>query len=229
MQPAVLPAACGCWEVSTGWDVLCLPTGQPAQPPPCKFRLQSSCCSQLQPHTRVLAFSLMFPPLRASQVVLVVKNLPAKQEMRVQSLGQEDPRSRKWKPTPVFLPGKSHGQRSLVGYTPWGHKESDMTERARARARAHTHTHTHPPPPPLYPYVPYTSLLLILWGLAEPSVSDDFRERLSYLCSLYPDSGSLTRTLLTRRRDGAATVGVGQLPSTTDREPTFPDPSSPWP
>ncbi|KAB0384662.1 hypothetical protein FD755_006579 [Muntiacus reevesi] len=32
-------------------------------------------------------------------------------------------------PTPVLLPGKSHGQRSLVGYSPWGHKESDMTER----------------------------------------------------------------------------------------------------
>ena len=36
---------------------------------------------------------------------------------------------RKWQPTPVFLPGKSHGWRSLVGYSPWGHKESDMTER----------------------------------------------------------------------------------------------------
>ena len=35
---------------------------------------------------------------------------------------------RKWQPTPVFLPGKSHGQRSLVGYSPWGHKESDMIE-----------------------------------------------------------------------------------------------------
>ncbi|KAB0377362.1 hypothetical protein FD755_011806 [Muntiacus reevesi] len=34
----------------------------------------------------------------------------------------------KWHPTPVFLPGKSHGQRSLVGYCPWGHKESDTTE-----------------------------------------------------------------------------------------------------
>ena len=32
-------------------------------------------------------------------------------------------------PTPVFLSGKSHGLRSLVGYSPWGHKESDMTER----------------------------------------------------------------------------------------------------
>ena len=32
-----------------------------------------------------------------------------------------------WQPSPVFLPGKSHGQRNLVGYSPWGHKESDMT------------------------------------------------------------------------------------------------------
>ena len=35
---------------------------------------------------------------------------------------------RKWQPTPVFLPGKSHGWRNLVGYNPWGHKESDMIE-----------------------------------------------------------------------------------------------------
>ena len=41
---------------------------------------------------------------------------------------------RKWQPTPVFLPGGSHGQRSLVGYSPWGRKESDTTERV-------THTH----------------------------------------------------------------------------------------
>ena len=36
---------------------------------------------------------------------------------------------RKWQPSPVFLPGKSHGQRSLVGYSPWGRKEWDRTER----------------------------------------------------------------------------------------------------
>ena len=35
---------------------------------------------------------------------------------------------RKWQPTPVFLPGKFHGQRSLLGYSPWGGRESDMTE-----------------------------------------------------------------------------------------------------
>ena len=38
------------------------------------------------------------------------------------------PWRRKWQPTLVFLPGESHGQRSLVGYSPWGCKESDMTE-----------------------------------------------------------------------------------------------------
>ena len=43
-------------------------------------------------------------------------------------LGQEDPLEEEWQPTPVFLPGESHGQRSLVGYSPKGHKESDTTE-----------------------------------------------------------------------------------------------------
>ena len=66
----------------------------------------------------------------------VVKNSPAKQEIQetqVQSLGWEDPLKGKWQPTPVFLPGKSHGQRSLGDYNPWGHKKSDTTEHEHAR------------------------------------------------------------------------------------------------
>ena len=43
------------------------------------------------------------------------------------------PWRRKWQSTPVLLPGKSHGQRSLVGYSPWGREESDMTERPHFR------------------------------------------------------------------------------------------------
>ena len=39
------------------------------------------------------------------------------------------PWRKQWQPTPVLLPGKSHGQRSLVGCSPWGREESDMTER----------------------------------------------------------------------------------------------------
>ena len=49
--------------------------------------------------------------------------------MKVQSLGREDPlEERKWQPTPLFLHGESHGQRSLMGYSPRGREESDTTE-----------------------------------------------------------------------------------------------------
>ena len=48
--------------------------------------------------------------------------------MWIQSLGQEDPLEEEMQPTPVFVPGKSHGQRSLVGYSSKGCKQSDMTE-----------------------------------------------------------------------------------------------------
>ena len=58
----------------------------------------------------------------------MVKNLPAMQEIWVQSLGWEDPLEKEWLPTPVFLPGEFHGQRSLAVYSPWGRKESDTTE-----------------------------------------------------------------------------------------------------
>ena len=57
----------------------------------------------------------------------VVKKLPAMQETWVRSLGWEDPWTMKGQPTPGFLLGKSHGQRSLAGYSPWDHRESDMT------------------------------------------------------------------------------------------------------
>ena len=70
----------------------------------------------------------------ASLVAQMVKNPPAMQETWVQSLGWEHPWRRKWLPTPVFLPGESHGQRSLVGHSPgvtksqtqlsnWAHSE----------------------------------------------------------------------------------------------------------
>ena len=50
------------------------------------------------------------------------------QETWARSLGQEDPLEAGMATHPVFLPGESRGQRSLVGYSPWGHKESDRTE-----------------------------------------------------------------------------------------------------
>ena len=51
--------------------------------------------------------------------------------------GRKVPWRRELQLAPVFLPGESHRQRSLAGYNPWGHKQSDMTERL-----THTHTHT---------------------------------------------------------------------------------------
>ena len=61
----------------------------------------------------------------------MVKNPPANAD--VERLGfdpwvRKIPWRRAWQPTAVFLPGKSHGQRSLAGYSPWGHKESDTPE-----------------------------------------------------------------------------------------------------
>ena len=50
---------------------------------------------------------------------------------------------RKWQPTPVLLPGESHGGRSLVGYSPWGHKESDTTERLHSLTHSLTHTYIY--------------------------------------------------------------------------------------
>jgi len=63
----------------------------------------------------------------------MVKNLPAMKETQVRSLGWEDGNGRRewrkeWLPTPVFSPEEFYGQRSLAGYSPWGHKESDVTE-----------------------------------------------------------------------------------------------------
>ena len=80
-------------------------------------------------------------------MVLVVKNkkqktyLPIRETQRtwIRSLGQENPMEEDMKSVPVRLPGKFHGQRSLVGCSPWGCKESDRTE----CAHTHTHTHTH--------------------------------------------------------------------------------------
>ena len=64
----------------------------------------------------------------ASLVAQTVKCLPAMQETWFNPWVGKIPWRRKWQPTPVFLLGKSDGQRSLVGYSPWGRKESDTTK-----------------------------------------------------------------------------------------------------
>ena len=56
------------------------------------------------------------------------KNLPVVQATWIQSWVEKIPWKRKWHPTPVFLPGEFNGQRTLVGYSPQGRKELDMSE-----------------------------------------------------------------------------------------------------
>ena len=73
-------------------------------------------------------------------MILVVKNLPTNagdgKRYGFDPWVEKIPWSRKWQLTPVLLPGEFHGQRSLEGYSPWGHKELNTTEQL-------THTHTH--------------------------------------------------------------------------------------
>ena len=61
--------------------------------------------------------------------------------VQVWSLDGEDPWRRKWQPTPVFLPGESQGRWSLVGYSPWSCKESDMTEWLTLSLFTHIHNY----------------------------------------------------------------------------------------
>ena len=72
------------------------------------------------------------PLLPGNQVALVVKNLPAnlgdlRDEGLIPGLGRF-PWRKAWQPSPVFLPGESHGQRNLLDYSPWGHTQWDTTE-----------------------------------------------------------------------------------------------------
>ena len=87
-----------------------------------------------------------FPTNRASQMALELKNLPAnagdiRDAGSIPGCGRF-PEEKKWQPTPVFLPGKSHGQRSLVGYSPWGCKASVTNECTRVCTCTHVHTHS---------------------------------------------------------------------------------------
>ena len=80
------------------------------------------------------------------------------QETWVRSLSKKIPWRRKWLSTPVFLPGEFHGLRSLVDYSPWGRKESDMTEQLNNNNNPKLSLHRSPTPPP-----PYSCLFWELW------------------------------------------------------------------
>ena len=66
--------------------------------------------------------------IRLLCVAQMVKNRPAMQETEFYAWVRKIPWRRACQPSPVFLPGEFHGQRSPAGYSPWGRKESDTTE-----------------------------------------------------------------------------------------------------
>ena len=68
---------------------------------------------------------MVFPGVAVERPHLPMQEM---QETQVWALGWEDPLTRKWKTTLVFLPGKFHEQRSLASYGSWRHKELDTTE-----------------------------------------------------------------------------------------------------
>ena len=72
-------------------------------------------CTHTHTHTHTLLIQLLTRTIRCKR---------ARLDPKVRKILW----SRKWQPTPVFLPEKFHGQKSLVGYSPWGHKELDMSE-----------------------------------------------------------------------------------------------------
>ena len=91
-----------------------------------------------------LVLSLLLGPLLTSvgsslvaQMVKCLPTMPTMWETRFNPWIGKLSWRRKWQPTPVFLPGKPHGWWNLVGYNPWGRKESDTTE------RLHFHSHLY--------------------------------------------------------------------------------------
>ena len=87
----------------------------------------------MESNHKITLFNCLFmkrklPVLPRPPVAQTVKNLPAVWEAQFDPWVRKIPWRRKGQPTLVFLPGESHGQRSLVGYSPWGPKELGITE-----------------------------------------------------------------------------------------------------
>ena len=81
-------------------------------------------------------FSNYYKPNRASLVAQMVTNLPPSTGDRFHHWVRKIPWKKERLPTPIFLPGEFHGQRSLVGYSPWGCKKLDTTEQLSLYWRA---------------------------------------------------------------------------------------------
>ena len=134
----MLPDSCSSTVSISTCILSILPTSQTHPPPPPQL---PPCCYQM---LQILPTRLCVPLLRGHQswalfwpVQVFSGGSSGKESLcqcrRHKRLGFDPwvgkiPWRRAWQPTPAFLPGEFHGQRSLVGYSPWSHKESDITE-----------------------------------------------------------------------------------------------------
>ena len=86
-----------------------------------------------------------------------------------------------WHPTPVLLPGKSHGRRSLVGCSPWGHEESDMTERLHFSLFTFMHWRRKWQPTPVFLLGESQGRRSLvgcrLWGCTEPDTTEAIQQQ----------------------------------------------------
>jgi len=115
-----------------------------------------------------------FHPERDSQVVQCKKSNCQCKRYSFDSWVGKTPWRRKWQPTPVFLPGKSPGQRNLVGYGPWSQKRigHDLaTKYTHTHTHTHTYTHTHFTLRPLL-HILHSLLSIWLTLLASLSIYD---------------------------------------------------------
>ena len=106
---------------------------------------------EIFPSFSKIVFICVYTVAWAFLVAQRLKHLPAMWGPGFYPWVRKIPWRRKWQPTPVFLPGESHGRRSLVGSSPWGRKELDTTE------RLHFHLHS---------CFSHVWLLAILWTVA---------------------------------------------------------------
>ena len=122
------------WRWLATWSALSLPLWQDSGPPIFLERISPTCgistylCKKKKKKKRQGVFkreALSFPCGTSCKKICLQCRKP-----RFDPWVGKSPWRRKWQPTPVFLPGRSHGRRSLVGYSPWGHKELDTTEHA---------------------------------------------------------------------------------------------------
>ena len=112
------------------------------------------------------------------------------------------PWRRKWQPTPVFFPEKSHGQRSLVGYSPWGHNESEMIVTKHIHQRRQWH-----PTPVLLPGKSHGWRSLVgcsPWGRWGSDMTERLHFHFSLSCIREENGNPLQYSCLENPKDGGA-------------------------